>query len=61
MNFDEDYWDDEAAEELAVLDRAKKMGIPDSSELRKYIASKDSFSIRDEELLKFLDEDSFNE
>ena len=53
MNFDEDYWNDEAAEELVVLDRARKMGIPDSPELRRYIASKDSFSIRDEDLLKF--------
>lgn len=56
VDFDEGYWDDEMAEELAVLERAKKMGIEDSPELRKYIASKDSFSIRDEELLKFLNE-----
>lgn len=59
MKFDEEYWDDEMAEELAVLDRAKKMGIEDSPELRKFIGSKDSFSISDEDLLKFLEKDEF--
>ena len=53
LDFNKDYWDDEFFEESVVLERAKKMGIPDSPELRRYIASRDSFSIRDEELLKF--------
>lgn len=56
FDFDEKYWDDEAAEELNVLDRARKMGIEDSPELRKFIAERDSFSISDEDLEEFLDE-----
>ena len=58
MQFDEDYLNDEFSEEFVVLDRAKKMGIPDSPELRRFIASKDSFSITDEDLEQFLDDES---
>lgn len=47
---DKEYWDDEFEEEFHVRERAEKLGIPDTPELRKYIASKDSFSITDEEL-----------
>lgn len=58
MNFDEDYWNDEFEEEFHVIERAKKLGIPDSPELRKYIASKDSFSISDRDLEdKFLEDE----
>lgn len=52
-DFDEEYWDDEIAEELVVLDRAKKMGIEDTPELRRFIAERDSFSISDRDLEEF--------
>lgn len=59
LDFDEEYFNDEFFEESVVLERAKKMGIEDSPELRKFIGSKDSFSISDEDLMKFLEKDEF--
>lgn len=52
FDFDEEYFDDEIAEEANLLTRARKMGIPDSPELRRFIGERDSFSISDEELLE---------
>ena len=55
--YDDEYWDDEMAEEFHVLERAKDMGIEDTPELRRFIASKDSFGITDRDLEEFADEE----
>ena len=56
--WDEEYLDDEMAEEFVVRKRAEKMGIEDTPELRRFIAKRDSFSISDEDLEKFADENN---
>lgn len=56
--WDEEYLDDEMAEEFVVRKRAEEMGIEDTPELRRFIAERDSFSISDEDLEKFADENN---
>ena len=54
---DDEYWDAEMAEEANVLNRAREMGIEETPELRRYIAERDSFSIRDSDLEQFRDDE----